>query len=308
MNSSFAPVVLFVYNRPDKTRATLETLRSNSLASQSDLFVFSDAAKNERARKGVELVREYLDGIGEGFQSVQVIRREENWGLAKSVIEGVSEVLREYGRVIVVEDDIRTAPQFLQFMNDALDYYQNQPRVFSVSGCHMPFEVSKNYSFDAYFTYRAMSWTWGTWLDCWENVDWKVEDYSDFLRDSKRMARLGKGGNDLCDMLDGQMRSKINSWAIRWCYHHAKHDAYGICPRGGLINNTGLDGSGTHSDGNEVITVWDEDFPKENFRFPEIVKIDEEINLNLAKVFEVPMFLSLRRRIGRKLRMLKGEY
>ncbi len=124
-----APVALFVYNRPDHTRQTIEALLANPLANQTPLHVFSDAPRNESASLAVAEVRSYIRSIA-GFKSVTIIERETNFGLARSIIDGVTALSEECGRVIVMEDDLITSPHFLSYMNDALTHYENEDLKF----------------------------------------------------------------------------------------------------------------------------------------------------------------------------------
>ena len=123
---TLAPILLFVYNRPEHVQRSIESLLRNELAAQSELFIYADAAKDEAAESAVAEVRQYIKGI-KGFKSVHITERERNWGLANNVIDGVTTLVNQYGRVIVLEDDLIVAPYFLQFMNDALETYKDCP-------------------------------------------------------------------------------------------------------------------------------------------------------------------------------------
>lgn len=109
--SKFAPIALFTYCRPWHTQKTVEALLANHESSETDLYIFSDAPKNEKAIEGVLNTRKYIHTIT-GFKNVHIIEREKNWGLANSLIDGISKIVNEYGKVIVVEDDIVASPFF----------------------------------------------------------------------------------------------------------------------------------------------------------------------------------------------------
>src|ERR1700685_4401227 len=148
-----APVVLFVYNRPDHTRRTVESLVANDLAAQSQLFIFSDGSKNEADRAAVEEVRRYIRSI-QGFRSVTITQRELNSGLAKSVINGVTEMFQVHERQIVMEDDLLTSTDFLTFMNEMLDEYEKESRISSVSGFNFAVRPPEGYGYDGFCYYR----------------------------------------------------------------------------------------------------------------------------------------------------------
>jgi GNT-I family. len=135
-----APVVLFVYARPQHTKKTLEALQKNDKAESTDLIIYSDGHKFDQNRSQVQEVRNYLKTVS-GFKSIKVIERDKNWGLAANIIDGVSEVINHYGKVIVMEDDIVTSPSYLSFMNQALEHYQNENKVWHISGWNYPIEV-----------------------------------------------------------------------------------------------------------------------------------------------------------------------
>jgi hypothetical protein len=240
-----APIALFVYNRPEHTRRTVESLRANGQARQSDLFVFADGPKNESAASAVEAVRKFVRTI-DGFKSVTIIERERNFGLAASVIAGVTQLCGESGRVIAVEDDLQTSPDFLIFMNCALDRYVHDARIFSVSGFNFSFNAPKDYPYDAYCSYRSMSWGWGTWKDRWEKADWGVSGYSSFSHDKDQQRLFNRGGEDLSSILALQMVGRIDSWSIRWDYTHFKRGALALLPVVSRVRNIGFDGSGVH--------------------------------------------------------------
>ncbi|WP_297963003.1 glycosyltransferase family 2 protein [uncultured Anaerovibrio sp.] len=243
-----APVVIFVYNRLEHTQRLVESLAKNTLAAESEIFIFSDAAKNDNAKQKVDAVREYIKALEQSkdFKSVKAIYAENNQGLAKSVISGVDRIIQEYGKVIVLEDDLVLSPHFLEFMNQSLEKYQKEPRVFSVSGFSRDIEYLRNLDVDMYFAVRAQSWSWGTWLDRWEKIDWDVKDYNKFKYSLSARSAFNAGGDDMSSLLDRQQCGKINSWAIRFCYAQYKQNAYTVQPRETLVGNCGQDGSGTH--------------------------------------------------------------
>ncbi|MBU5216408.1 glycosyltransferase [Bacillus albus] len=244
-----APVIIFVYNRPEHTIQTIEALSKNELARESNIFIFSDAAKNEESVEKVKVVRDYIESVKEKkhFKSFTITKSEVNKGLAKSVIHGVSEIISKYGKVIVLEDDLITAPDFLTYMNDALDYYCNLEKVWSISGYNIPIAFPKDYKSEIYYSYRGCSWGWATWKNRWDQVDWDVKDYVEFKSSRRLKNRFNRGGRDMANMLDSQMEGIIDSWAIRWCYTQSKRNLLTVYPVKSRVKNIGLDGSGTHS-------------------------------------------------------------
>ncbi|PIE71444.1 MAG: sugar transferase [Deltaproteobacteria bacterium] len=275
-----APVVLFTYNRPEHTRRTVEALRKNELAGATPLVIFSDGPKDHSMDKMVQKVRRYLATIN-GFKSVVIHHREKNMGLADSIIQGVTEVVEAYGRVIVLEDDLLTAPSFLSYMNEALSFYRDTPEIFSISGYNLPPQTMKTpsaYPYDVYFNPRAHSWGWGTWADRWAKADWQVTDFNTFIADKEKVRQFNAGGEDLTRMLQLQMEGRIDSWAIRWCYTHFREHAFCVYPILSLVENIGFDGSGVHCGacGSEkYYTPLAEG--KQRFRFSKKIQLNEAL-------------------------------
>ncbi len=244
-----APIVAFVYSRPDKARKMFGSLKRCQLAKESDLYIFSDGPKDARAEIGVKETREYLDELSsdKSFKSITIVKADHNKGLAASVISGVTEVIEKYDRVIAVEDDLIFSELFLVYMNKCLDFYRDDERIWSISGYTPKLKTADEYDKDIYLNYRASSWGWGTWKDRWQMVDWDVKDYASFRFNLPANMYFCRGGNDLPSMLRAQMKGKIDSWAVRWCYSQSRHHMYSVAPRVSLVSNEGLDGSGTNS-------------------------------------------------------------
>lgn len=221
-------------------------MQANFLAQESDLHIFSDGPKPGAEAK-VEAVRAFIREI-DGFKSVTIQLSDTNRGLASSVIAGVSQVLDRFGKVIVLEDDIVTSTNFLAFMNNALDFYTAEPRVFAISGYAYPMKSLRNREYDNSFGYRSYSWGWATWKNRWELVDWNVSDYAVFVADKRNRRLFNQGGSDLWAMLQKQHQGKIDSWMIRWVYAQHKHHLLDVFPKISKTANIGFGTEATHTD------------------------------------------------------------
>ncbi len=242
-DTTLAPVALFTYNRLWHTRQTIEALQRNDLAPESDLFVFSDGPRSESERGKVDSVRGYIRTIT-GFKRVNIVERETNAGLAQSIIIGVTDIVNSYGRIIVLEDDMVTSPFFLRYMNDALKFYKDEARVISVHGYIYPLRTPLP---ETFFLRGADCWGWATWKRGWDVFE---PDGRKLLREMKER-KLQKcfdlnGAHDYTRMLRWQARGALDSWAIRWHASAFLRDKLTLYPGVSLINNIGLDASGTH--------------------------------------------------------------
>ncbi len=249
-----APVAVFGYNRADKLKKCIKMLEKCELAGETDLFIFADGPKSEKGAAAVEEVHKWVSeykadsDVGNGvFKSVHTIIKEKNAGLANSIIGGVTELIDKYGRVIVVEDDLLVQPNFLAYMNEGLDYYENDDKIWEIASYGYKLKALNNYKHDIYLSYRASSWGWATWKDRWDTVDWVVKDYDKLVNSKELQKKLNRGGGDLYPMLQRQMRGESDSWAIRWNYAASRQDKLTVYPKYGIVSNDGFDGSGIHS-------------------------------------------------------------
>lgn len=246
--NELAPIILFVYNRPFHTKQTVEALKNNELAEKSELFIYCDAAKNELATESVKQVKSYVNTI-DGFKNVTIVEREKNWGLANSIIDGVTKVVNKYGRVIVLEDDLVTSPYFLKFMNDALENYKDKKNVWHISGWGYPIEPT---GLDDVFLWKFMNcWGWATWSDKWKYFEKNTDDLiSTFTKDDIKRFNLNGYENFWSQVLDNK-KGKINTWAIYWYATIFKKDGLCLNPVKTFVENIGHDGSGENCNAND---------------------------------------------------------
>ena len=239
-----SPIALFVYNRPLHAKRTVEALARNALASESDLYVFADGAKDAAAVDAVDEVRRYIRTI-QGFRTVQVHERDQNFGLARSIVDGVTRTCEEHGRVIVLEDDLVTSPWFLQFMNEALMLYEKSDRVASIHGYCYPTEEPLP---ETFFLRGADCWGWATWRRAWDLFEPDGAKLLGRLVDAKlEHAFDPDGAFGFSRMLRDQIAGLNDSWAIRWHAACFLENALTLYPGRSLVRNIGNDASGTHS-------------------------------------------------------------
>ncbi|MBL4680828.1 MAG: glycosyltransferase [Pseudomonadales bacterium] len=249
MSASYAPVVVFAYNRPDHLSRTLDALSRAEGARDTALWLFCDGPKTGQPTAPVEAVR----GVAreprwaELFASVRVVVAEHNKGLAKSIITGVSEVLRKADRVIVIEDDLLVASDFLRFVNACLEFYRDDSSVGSVTGFCPLKAAPPDYTYDVMAVPRNCSQGWATWTNRWQQVDWDVSTASDLWRDAALRRRFNAAGSDRCDRLRRQLEGRIDSWSIRFGLWQTMSGKYTIYPAHNRVLNIGYDGSGVHS-------------------------------------------------------------
>ena len=241
-----SPVLLFVYNRLAHTRRCIESLLKNPLAPESELFIYADGAKEEAATCEVDEVRNYIRSI-RGFKHVTIIERNENWGLARNIIDGVSAQVKKYGKVIVLEDDLVVAPHFLQFMNDALETYKDEPKVGHIQACDFTQDPTLP---DTFLIKWTGSWGWATWERAWKHFNPNGKELLQELEQRKLTYAFDFNGKyGFTRMLRRQIEGKNNSWAIRWNASLFLKDILSLNVGRSLVQNEGFDGSGTNCGG-----------------------------------------------------------
>ncbi len=241
-----APVVLFAYKRDKHVKKVLTVLNKDKLAWQTDLIIFIDGFKTEADMPKVEAVKSVIAEFlrENNFQKVIVYESSSNKGLANSIISGVSEVIKKYGKVIVLEDDLLVSSDFLQFMNDGLNYYENDGHVGAISGfC----PKIKKCTDGVYKARTGNSCGWATWERVWNAVDWEISDYEEFRGDSDKRKAFNQIQFGISNILDRQMSGKLDSWAVRWDYYFFEQNLWTIYPGTSRIQNIGFDEEGTTS-------------------------------------------------------------
>lgn len=240
----YAPVALFVYRRPDHTMQVIDSLLRNPAARHTDLIVFSDAARSEQSVSAVDAVRDLVWRV-KGFRSLAVIQRACNWGLSRSLTEGIGSVLQSSDKVVVLEDDLAVSEYFLDYMNDGLNLYRVDKSVASIHGYRYPTEVPLP---ETYFLRGADCWGWGTWDRAWRHYRSDGRQLLEAIRERGLQRQFDfDGAFPFTRMLQSQAAGRLDSWAIRWYASAFLDDMYTLYPGESLVANIGHDGSGEHS-------------------------------------------------------------
>lgn len=268
---NFAPIALFVYNRPQHTERTLKFLKQNNLAAESRLFIFADGPKTTADEDKVNEVKELINKV-DGFKSVEIISSKSNMGLANSIIAGVNRLTKDYGKVIVFEDDLISSPHTLTYFNEALNRYQNEEKVMHI-GAYMYALPHQNLP-ETFFYRAATSWGWATWNRAWQhfepNIDTLIDQFDTKKKHDFSIAHTMNFWKQMQDFKKG----KNNSWAIRWYASLFLKGGLTLNPSQSLINNIGHDGTGIHSGINDIYNVIIN--PKPITQFPTVVREDEK--------------------------------
>jgi hypothetical protein len=241
---AFSPIALFTFKRPEHTRRTLESLMQNPEFTESPLFIYCDGARNDAEAVQVKETRLLVRNWSHPNKTI--IERDRNWGLANSIIAGVTDLCERFGKVIVVEDDLIVSPVFLDYLNSALAYYADEPKVMQISA-HM-FPVSIQSQYDAVMLPFTTSWGWATWDRAWKYFDPSMSGYEKLKADRVLRRKFDMdGAYPYFQMLKRQSLGKVNSWAIRWYLSVFLQDGLTVHPCHSLVQHVGYDSTATHS-------------------------------------------------------------
>ncbi|WP_428087111.1 hypothetical protein [Candidatus Thioglobus sp.] len=269
---SLAPIGVSTYSRVNHLKQTIESLQKNTLAKESELYIFSDAARPGDEKK-VKKVRDYIYTI-DRFKKVHIIERESNSRVFNNR-DGIRQLLDEHGKIIFMEEDIVTAPGYLQFMNDALEFYKNKEGVFSVTGYMPPINIPLEYSADVIAMYRFNGWGFGIWKNRYkELINTNILDIDLTKIDRKKM---DAHGSDIYYMLKKVCSGALDALDVRAMYLGYLNDYITIHPKKSLVRNIGHDGSGLHcgvSNKFDHDVLWNK---TKDFEFVISPQVDKEI-------------------------------
>lgn len=241
---NLAPIILFTYNRLSHTEQTIDALRKNELAKNSELFIYSDGGKDEDSWNKVNGIRQYLESVV-GFKNITIIKRDVNIGLAQNIIDGVTKIINQYGKIIVLEDDIVTSPYFLNFMNDSLDFYEKTSKIWHISGWNYPISDE---NLEDVFLYRTMNcWGWATWKDRWNNYEKNPQKFISIFSEKDICEFNLDNATNFWEQVEKNHNKQMNTWAIFWYAIIFKNQGLCLNPTQSFVENIGFDGTGTNT-------------------------------------------------------------
>lgn len=284
VTASLSPIAVFGYRRAHSLARTLDDLQACPEYASSPVYVFSDGPKNDTARRDVEAVREML--ARRRTPNMTIIESPENRGLARSIIDGVERLTREYGRVIVIEDDLRLSPLTLAWFNRGLDQYEHEDRVMQISA-HVHTVPALRRTEAAFFLPFTTTWGWATWKRAWDRFDPAAEGWEALKTDTALAHRFDVGGAfQYSRMMIAQMEAALDSWGVRFYWTVAKADGLVLFPPVSLVKNHGVDLKATHGVKSLALSALKSlgrSYPRDLPRLPTRVEVDVDA-LELLRV------------------------
>ena len=283
---NFAPIIVFAYNRPHYLEETLTALKNNNEAKESDLYIYCDGPKMNADEKTISLisqVRQLAHAIT-WCKNVYVIEAGANKGLSGSVITGVSEVVNKYGKVIVLEDDIVVAPHFLKYMNDALNIYEQETKVASISGHNFPINSALKNK-ETLFLKSATTWGWATWKRGWDLFNPDAEQLINLLKQKKALYELDFNNSyPFYSLLKKVKKGKISSWGVCWYASIFLNEKLTLFPAVSMIKNIGMVGTNINSDSTKFL--GDSYYKSPILKFENVIAEDPGFRKELIQHFK----------------------
>jgi GT2 family glycosyltransferase len=273
------PIAIFAYNRPRHLRELFNSLLKCTRLDECQVHVFCDGTKKPEHEVGVQAVRQVVGKFSPKLNAI-VVNHEQNMGLARSIVSGVTELCRQYGRVIVLEDDFILHPFFIDFTLQSLDQYKDDERVAQVAGFTFPIEMPATP--DAFFLPLTTSWGWATWQRAWKLFSWETESALQALDSNPQKRSLFDldGAYSYTNMLRLAAEGKVDSWAIFWYWCVFAAGKTVLYPRRSLVWQNGFDEFATNTTSTRTdLQLSLAGFLQEEWRtpisFPEIVQVDK---------------------------------
>lgn len=275
---NYSPIVIFSYNRVAKIKKLINSLKKNKEFKNSKIYIFQDNYKKKDEKKNIRKimkVKKYLSNLK--YENINVSFRKTNYGLAKNITSGVSKIFKRYEKIIVLEDDLLVSKNFLKFMNDALNFYQNKKKIWHISGWSYDISEINNLNFDNYFLSFPSSWGWATWKNRWKYFN---KNPANIIKKEniKSINRFNLDNSyNFFSQIERNFLKEINTWAVFWYYNMFKKKKLCVYPKNNLIINTGFDKNATNTKNINRLFVNKKLFQSDNISYV----FNRECNLSL---------------------------
>ena len=240
------PVLLLGYNRPHQMRGLIQSLATL----KPELILFAvDGPRSDRPNDA-DLVRQTQELASEitWDSEIRTRFRKSNLGLRRAVVDAVTWANDEYGRVIVLEDDVRAGPQLLDFLNQNLIIHQENPKIAHINGYNLvPKEHLTHANNASRLSIYPESYAWATWDRAWQkyddNLTW-AKNAS--VKDIKKICGSTIGALHWKQNFGDAAAERIDTWAYRWLASMWEQNWLMVSPNRNISTYEGWIG-GTHT-------------------------------------------------------------
>lgn len=255
----YAPVIIYTLNRDEHLRRCIESLKQDNMAKKTEIYISVDFPPSEKYIDGYERVKKYLkDGI-DGFAAVHTFFQTSNLGPHLNRMFLIKMVMEKYDRYIESEDDSEFSPNFLQYMNEQLDRYVDDPEVYSVTAMSEPIR-RENYKYAVIKSVVLPIHGMGTWSKKTEEL-YRIKSYEFVYGNARKFRKMRNFYHDypyLFSLFVDEIlfsRNKLyadESGEIMWCdvpvsIYLALTSKYCIKPVISKCRDWGYDGSGVNT-------------------------------------------------------------
>lgn len=242
-----SPVVIFGYDRPVHLKKMIESLSLNPETSNTDAFIFVDGINDSTNKKNHQLVVD-IASSELPFKKVSTVIRDKNFGCKKNIISGITEVFYNYDSAIILEDDLIFGEHFLNYMNNALNYYKNNNQIWHINGYAHPQILRRNKR--ASISSLAQPWGWATWSDRWrifiEGKYYEKNIISTLSLKERKKYNFYNLATYWEDALKLDQINKNSIWDAYWYQTIFLKNGLTVFPQLSHVFNNGFDGSGLH--------------------------------------------------------------
>jgi hypothetical protein len=198
----------------------------------------------------VELIRQTQELASEITWDTEIRTRfrDSNLGLRRAVVDAVTWANSEYGRVIVLEDDVRAGPQLLDFLNHNLGHFQKNTKIAHINGYNLvPKEYLSYPDHASRLSIYPESYAWATWDRAWQkyddNLTW-AQNVS--VNTIKTICGTTVGALRWKQNFDDAASERIDTWAYRWLASLWEREWLMVSPNRNIAKYEGNSG-GTHT-------------------------------------------------------------
>ena len=292
---NLAPIIVFTYNRLNNLKSCINSLKKNKLCYKSKIYFFSDGPKNSSDKPKIKNIRDYIRKL-KGFKKKIIIERKQNFGLAKNIIHGVTHTLKKEKKAIILEDDLIVNSFFLEFMNNSLEKYEKNQKVWHISGWNYNINISTKH--DCYFTRGMNCWGWGTWLDRWKHFEKKPKKIIKNWDKNKIKEFNFDNSINFYSQILRNYNNQLNSWAIFWYATIFYKKKLCLNPTKTFTQNLGISKKATNTKSientfNSVLT----NFEYQNFNYPNKIIENEEIYKIIKRNFKLNKYKNIIKKV-----------
>jgi hypothetical protein len=278
-NMRNTPILIFAYNRPEVLKITISSLFNNYGFDQHPIYIFCDGPKVNTTNENLIKIKEVQNIINdfEWPNPPIIIKQEFNLGLANSIVKGVTKVLEQFESVIVIEDDIKTSPYFLNFINKSLEFYKDNSDVISITGFNYPLD-NNTITEETFFLRGTECWSWATWRRGWDLFELDAQKLYNELLEKKLFYHFDfKGKYKFSKMLKKTITHN-HSWAVKWYASAYLKNKYTLYPKYSLVENIGNQGTNQSQNLRKLLGFIEQNEPI-NFLKENVLQSEEAYNL-----------------------------